>query len=451
MDEAGAQKLMEALGEAVPGGVLLWRGADLGGSDVDLVVLEGRDREVAAALRDAGLTPAPQSDGRLVWRSLDAAAIEIDTLPARGWSPSYPALDRVLERSERTGGGLLVASAADQLLIRGAEAVAGRAVEAVARKAERLLAGPGVRDDLAAVARSEGASAIARLVADPDGLRARARRGRLPYGVAVRAALRSRRARAALRLRLSGRLGATRSVPPPPAPAGSAGALVAFSGMDGSGKSSAALELLARLEAEGRPAMMTWNRFAAESALLDLIAAPVRRVLRRRGPIADPVATDGDAAVAAAPRASQSRRGPVAWVWVLVVALVNARSCRRAAAPRRRGVVVVCDRWLPDALVDMEVRYGRHAAAEWILRHAVPRPDVALFLRVDAATSAARKPGDQAPAVLAAMAAHYDRVTGELGYSDGGGPAITLDATAERDAVAAQATAAVSGAIPTTP
>jgi thymidylate kinase len=436
-----------ALASAAGDGVLLWRGGHLDGSDVDLVVLDGFERRAADALRSCGLTPAPQSDGRLVWRSLDAARLEIDTLPARGWPPSYPSLAGVVDRSAPGPAGLLVASAPDVLLIRGAEALAGRPVEPIARRAQQLLGEPGARARLGVIAGDDGAAPIARLIADPEALRARARRGRLPYGVALQAALRSPRARAALRDRIAGRLGSPRSVPPPATRPGQAGALVALSGMDGSGKSSAALELLARVEGDGRAAMLTWNRFASESALLALIASPMRRLLRRSGPIADPVATDGSAPDVDSGHCP-ARRGPVAWVWIVVVALVNARSCRRAAAPRHRGVVVICDRWLPDALVDLEVRYGRHRVAEWILRRAVPRPDVALFLRVDAATSAARKPGDQAPAILAAMAEHYDRVTRELGYAEApAGRAISLDATGERTEVASRVQTVVAAAL----
>lgn len=443
MNETRARAVLGALAAGVAGGTLLWRGADLGGSDVDLIVLDGRDQEVMRCLRAAGLTPAPQSDGRLVWRSLDADAVVVDTLPARGWPASYPSLGGVLERSVAGPEGIPVVSAADRLLILGAEAVAGHPLDKVARKAEGALTEPGARDDLVAVGRRERAVPLARLAGDPAALRASARRGRLPYPVALRAALRSPRARVALRERAAARFGVARAVPPPTGAAGGGGALVALSGMDGSGKSSAALELVARLESRGLPAVVSWNRFAAESALLDLIAAPLRRILRRSGPIADPMATDGDGATASGDGTAPSgRRGVVAWVWVVVVAAINARSCRRAAALKRRGLVVVCDRWAADALVDLEVRYGRHAAAEWVLRRGVPRPDVAALLQIDAATSARRKPGDQAEPVLAAMARRYASVASELG-----GRLVVVDATQSREQVAEQVDAAVSAAL----
>jgi thymidylate kinase len=443
MDATKTEGILDALAREVPGAVLLWRGPRVDGSDVDLLVAEGRDHDVMRALRAAGLTPAPQADGRLVWRSLDEAAVVIDTLPARAWSASYPPLADVTERSRPGPAGLPAASPEDRLLILSAEAIAGHPLEKVAGKAEQSLAEAGARERVLALGSELGESALARLIADPDRLRRLARGGRLPYSAALRAALRSPRARMALRGRVARRLGLARRLPVPAARPGQRGVLVALSGMDGSGKSSAALELAARLEQRGRPTVVTWNRFAAESALLDLIAAPVRRMLRRKGPIADPVATDGapgDDAGHEAP-GPPARRGPVAWVWVVVVAAANARSCRRAAALRRRGVVVVCDRWLADALVDLEVRYGRHPAAEWVLRRAVPRPDVAVLLQIDAATSAQRKPGDQAASVLAAMARRYGSLAGEVGSI------VAVDASRGRDEVAADVEAAVMAAL----
>src|SRR4051794_24256409 len=98
-DQARARAVLNMLAEDVPGGVLLWRGSRIDGSDVYVVVLDGHEQRVMRSLRAAGLTPAPQTDGRLVWRSLDADAVVVDTLPARGWFASYPSLSGVLQRA----------------------------------------------------------------------------------------------------------------------------------------------------------------------------------------------------------------------------------------------------------------------------------------------------------------------------------------------------------------
>ena len=433
---------------------MLWRGPDIDGSDVDVLVAPGRTHDVARVLRDAGLSPAPQADGRVMWRSFGGEGVVIDAMPAEAWPPHHPSLEGLLERVEDAGAGLPVASAGDRLLIRAAEAVGGRPVEHVARKVKPLLGEPGAREALHRVAAAERSEVLAVLIDDLEKIAARAGEGPLPYGIAVAVASQSPLARAALRDRIGRTFGAVRRPPPPEGARPGEGLVVALSGMDGSGKSTAALELVARLAEQGRPAVVSWSRLAADSEILDLIAGPVRRVLRRGGRTAAPEATaalEGEAGDASGgaepgssggPGAAGGAAGFVKSGWVAVVAGVNARASRRAARHARDGVVVVCDRWLVDALVDLDVRYGRHRAAEWILRRATPGADLAVLLDIDAETSAARKPGDQAPAVLERMAIRYAEVARELGFPAAGEPPrggqVRIDARGDRgDVVAA--------------
>jgi thymidylate kinase len=220
--------------------------------------------------------------------------------------------------------------------------------------------------------------------------------------------------------------------------------------MDGSGKSTAALELVARLEERGRPAVISWSRLAAESELLDLIAGPIRRVLRRSGPTASSDATAGLEGLTRGDAGASSNGAheeppapeggsPVESVWVAIVAAVNARSSRRSAKLARDGVVVVCDRWLVDALVDLELRYGHHRAAGWILRRATPRADLAVLLEIDAATSIARKPGDHAAPVLERMAGLYADAAAQVGFPPAGADPrdglVRIDARGSREDV----------------
>ena len=441
---------------------MLWRGPDLSGSDVDVLVAPGRTHEVARILRDAGLSPAPQDDGRVMWRSFAGDGAVIDAMPAHAWPAYHPSLEGLMARAREGEIGLPVASVGDRLLIRAAELVGGRPVEHVLRKARPLLAEPGARDELRAVAAQEDAAALADLIADPDALAAAAGDGPLPYRLAARTATRSRHARAALRGRAGRAVGMAPRPPLPPGARPGEGLVVALSGMDGSGKSTAALELVARLDEQGRPAVVSWSRLAADSEILDLIAAPVRRLLRRSGRTAASEATAGlerdtdtpaadEAAEAAEPAAGKGSGGPVEAVWVAVVAAVNARGSRRSAKLAESGVVVVCDRWLTDALVDLELRYGRHRAAEWILRRATPRADVAMLLDIDAATSHARKPGDHALPVLERMADLYARAARELGFPPAGADAqrgqVRIDARGDRTEVAGAIEARVAAAL----
>ena len=395
-----ALQVLEDLARDAPGAVLLWRGPQLDGADIDGLVLPGREADVSRALRGLRLSPAPQNGGQVLWRLFADGAIPVvlDLWAAWAWPPELPPLDRVLARSSPGPAGLPVASAEDRLLTFAAEAVAGRPLAKLAPKVEALR---GHVDGLGALAAEEGVTGLARLVGrplPPDGV--------LPLARAVRAGLGSRRGRAAL----ARRLGRPYPLIPPGRPGAPAGRLVALSGMDGSGKSSAALELVARLEAGGRPALAAWSRVGTDWHLLDPVARPLRALLRRpEGGMADPtgegVGTAGTA----------RRRDPLRWAWTLVVVLTYAATCRRLAAARARGFDVVCDRWLADALIDVEVRYGRHRAAEWLLRRLMPRPEHAVLLVLDAKTAAARKPGDQTEAALRLMEARYEDVGRRLG------------------------------------
>jgi thymidylate kinase len=201
------------------------------------------------------------------------------------------------------------------------------------------------------------------------------------------------------------------------------GLLITVSGMDGSGKSSAAGTIKEHLEGRGRSVELSWGRLDAERELLGRIAGPVKRLLSQRDTIADPVAVLGASAEGKAtppPKGSAFRR-LVKWAWVLVIAVVQARNLRRTARRRRAGRIVLCDRWLTDALIDIQLRYrGRYRLAQAILRLAVPTPDLALLLEVDAATAAQRKPGDRAQQDWVEMEGLY----GEIGRRVGAVPVV---------------------------
>ena len=457
--ETRARELLAALARDVPGAVVLWRGPELGSSDVDVLVARGREHEVARVLRAAGLSPAPQDDGRVMWRSFQGDGVVIDAMPADSWPRHHPALDGFLARCQDAGAELPVASPADRLLIRAAEAVGGRPLDHVARKARPLLALPGARERLDQVAASENARALADLIVHVDSLAGAAAGGPLSWRLALRAAVRSPLARAALRERARRALGIVQRPEPPAGAQPGQGLIVALSGMDGSGKSTAALELVARLHERDRPAIVAWNRLAAETEILELISAPARRLLRRRGRTAA-----GDLMNATEPSAGEAPGGAaerglagrvVDSAWVALVAAISARSCRRAARHRSAGLVVVCDRWLLDALVDLEILYGRRRLAAWVLRRATPHADLAVLLEVDPATSAKRKPGDQSERVLERMHVRYGSVASELGFPAAGDAPrdgkVRIDARGAAGDVVAALEERVTASLPVSP
>lgn len=390
---------------------ILWRGADRG-SDVDLLVHDAALPELSELLTGAGLRSEAGDPGHVVWTpALKSGSVPLDILPFSAWPSYYPWLPGLVSRLQESHTGPPVASAADRALIHAAEGVAGRPIEKVVRRVRPLFETPRFRDDLRQVAAGEGLEALADLIERPDTLMSLARRGRLPYPRAIALAARSPAARAALRARVAGRLGGLFTRVPTGRsrrPANRGPLLISVSGMDGAGKSTAAGLIESRLRAAGLPAEIIWARIGGESALLNRLATPVKRVLRRSGTVADPVAAGGpEIKKVQDAREMQGRRRLVSWAWIVVVATANARSYRRAASLRRRGTHVICDRWATDAFVDLELRYGRHRLAEAMLRGLSPDRDLGILLEIDAHTAARRKPGDQAEHVLAAMEPLY--------------------------------------------
>lgn len=402
--------LLQQVAERFGRRVVLWRGPRLDGADVDMLALPGAAADLAAWLWAAGLRPQAGDPGHVVWSSPTGAVKPIDVLDAAAWPASYPSLAGLVDRLVATEVGPPSASDADRALIAAAEAVAGRPLGKVVLRTRELVAEPQAHRRLEAVAEAERLRELGRLIADPDRLLGLGRRGRLPYGQAARVALRCRAARAALLQRARRR--AARALPQQVGRAlrqpAARPLLITVSGMDGAGKSTACGALQAELERRGRPTEVVWARLGGESRMLDRLGGPVKRLLRRPGTIADPVAAGGpDVAKTRDPREAAGRRRPVSWAWIVVVAVVNARSYRQAAGRRSRSVDVVCDRWATDALVDLRLRYGPHPVAERLLRCLAPRRDLGILLHVDAATARRRKPGDQAPHILEAMERGY--------------------------------------------
>src|SRR5436305_13128043 len=102
-------------------------------------------------------------------------------MPAARWPRHYPALDDLRARASCPEGWPLVAAEEDRLAIFAAEAVAGADLAHVAHRVRRLLGVPGVLERSRELARAERWQALLELVADPDALDRRARRGRLSY------------------------------------------------------------------------------------------------------------------------------------------------------------------------------------------------------------------------------------------------------------------------------
>lgn len=217
------------------------------------------------------------------------------------------------------------------------------------------------------------------------------------------------------------------------------GAVVAFSGLDGSGKTSQAAALTKSLERLGYESAVEWTRLSYNPSL-DLVAYPVKSVLRLSRRVRRQPVQVADAALADDPGKQLRRRSAlVTHAWAAIVALANGWSQRRATRRHlRRGRVVACDRYTLDSAVHLRYRYGerRHFRVQGLLvRLLSPRPLRAYFLEVPPETALARKAEQYDLAQLALQARLYGEEHERVGARrlDGERPAEELCAEIARD------------------
>ncbi|HEY1457648.1 MAG TPA: hypothetical protein VGF15_03935 [Solirubrobacteraceae bacterium] len=172
------------------------------------------------------------------------------------------------------------------------------------------------------------------------------------------------------------------------------GAVIALSGLDGSGKSTQAEALEQALTALGYPVVRIWTSLSAHPSLAR-VAAPARAVFDRRsrqstGEQERPAAGEDHDRLT---RLRESR--PLLHLaWVSFVATMNAWWQARAVRPHLlRGRVVICDRYTLDSLVHLRYRYGsrsRYRLQLALIRLLSPRPLRAYLLDVSPQTAYTR-------------------------------------------------------------
>ena len=169
--------------------------------------------------------------------------------------------------------------------------------------------------------------------------------------------------------------------------------VVAVSGVDGSGKSTLIQSVIQNLDRAGVPVSRVWARPGGKrNRLLDGLARAGKRLLGQ-----DP--SPGGAQVAKGVPAGDlaSRRGILGWTWAMLVTLSFLADVRQQHA--RNNGVLLCDRYLLDALVHLDFVYGGvdlrlHRS---VIRRGLPKPQLSFYLDVPAEVALARKPEQAEP------------------------------------------------------
>ncbi len=193
--------------------------------------------------------------------------------------------------------------------------------------------------------------------------------------------------------------------------------LVAVSGVDGSGKTTQVNALVHAFQRCGLRARWVWSR-GGSSALAGHLIALGKRLLGRKvgASAAGPASEEG--------REEQFRHPLVRRLWPWLVWLdLTWQYLWKVRWPLWRGDVVVCDRYLLDALAEMGARLEdagifRRLPAR-LLIWLNPRPQKAFFLSVDPLKARARQPaeGQQGTQSLAQRQGEmYNVLVGKMGY-----------------------------------
>lgn len=150
-----------------------------------------------------------------------------------------------------------------------------------------------------------------------------------------------------------------------------------LSGIDCAGKTTQLARLKAHLEQRGEHPVVLWFR-PGYSAELDA----ARSLVRRLRPGALPTVANPEA------RSRTFSKPSVRRTWVAMALLDTWLQCGiKVRVAMARGRTVICDRYLADAALDLELRFPETMPAVRpalrLLEAACPRPEVAVLLMLD--------------------------------------------------------------------
>lgn len=344
-----------------------------GGRDLDLLVREHSARAVTSALEKAGAVSVAEE-----WALFKGCKVDsVDLVPASDWRITPGALAALFEDSLPLPGFTHIRRPAARHVLLILARRKAFDTEALADKHRARIA-DALAEDRAGWASARAEAESWRAVSALECLH-RSYQGRRPSGRLV--------AKARAEIAGGSPLRGWASL----IPRRRVGAVIALSGLDGSGKSTQARHLKEVLQRLGIDAVVEWNRITANPSL-DVIAAPVKRLLGSRSDASgSPTSKPGDAT--AHPLRERSRS--VNYAWAAIVALANASAHRRAVGRHiRNGRVVICDRYVLDSIAHLRDVYGRNSRFRLqtaIIKVLSPSPSASYWLDVEPSVALARK------------------------------------------------------------
>jgi thymidylate kinase len=389
----------ELVDSAVAGRVLVYGSLPPDGRDLDLLVREREERPIIARLADAGFA----SRGGEWARFAGCSAEIVELTSAASWHLPSDELDLLFADGQEIEGlhNLVRPSAHHALLIlaRRLTGGAGELDQKLRARVERAL----LEDPEAwarARERAERWHAASALEALHDAWRTGARVPRTR-----RVAARRERDRAGAGTHHAARelLGAvTRRLPRP-----HRGAVIAFSGLDGAGKSSQAAALRDTLNRLGYDAIVvrtriTWDDWLWTVArpIKRLVGLPLRAWSRARSALgaSEPPPAHGrheDAPAHDPVTRVREASSILTDLWTLTIVVANASSQWKLMHRQLiRGGIVICDRYTLDSIVALRYSYGSERpfrSARMALSRLYPTPVRAYLIDVLPETALGRK------------------------------------------------------------
>lgn len=215
--------------------------------------------------------------------------------------------------------------------------------------------------------------------------------------------------------------------------------LIAFSGLDGAGKSTQIDVLMKALRDEGRQPVLLWAR-GGYTPLFNSLKSLARRITRGK---ALPPGGRSQA------RSQAFSKPVVRFVW-LRLALLDLLFTYGARARwwLLVGKTVVCDRYIWDTLIDFRLNFPRDPVEKsWLWRMlvwAAPKPAAAFLMLIPVEESLRRsriknEPFPDSAEVLAARREQYLALCSRTGW-------VVLDGAQSVEAISAQIRASLPGA-----